>query len=253
MSRLVNHMTPVELLQINPGLIQRLIDETEYSVSHASVHTFGKLFIEFGVPLLEVANLLQEIGNANEEHSRPTKYELSIDVGGIHLNSRLGVWDISLKSSSEKSRFLPSIMQNFLENHDGTCMYLDCDGSFHCNPRRTECANAVRVFRIHSLVDLVATVDKIYYDMDEDRIAPSSLVIVNSVTAILWKSSFEDARNNRQLVSHFVATCDRINQTFGTGILLINHPDNPSVYPRFANHYRGILNHMRHQSIEIYD
>ena len=238
-------MTPVELLPLNPGIIQRLVDMQEYTLSQANRPKIETFLREVGFPVSEVANILREMDMITEEASREIYPEIPVVIGGDQFSSRIGLYDIWFTQNSHKSRVISSTIDETLNlNSDRKCMYLDCDGSFYYNPVNSAHASAVHVYRITNMTELAATVDTIFYSINDNPPASPCLLIVDGLTTLLHQSDHEKSYRNRILVSHFMATCDRMSQTFGMAVLLCNQFDN--------YHYRNIIKQYLHSSIHIY-
>lgn len=246
-------MTPVELLQINPAITQGLLHRQVYSSSEIILPILEIIVHEIGIPSAEALNLISDIAYSFV----PSINNFTLEFRSECLSASDGVLDLWTSPSSHKSQLLRSIVDRVCTLKDtDPCMYFDCDGAFYSyHPNSTQPIDS-RVFRIHSLVDLVATFDSMLYSV-MDRSSPQpSVVIVDSFTSLLQRLTPDDYQRGRLLVSHFVATCARFNQSCNTVVVLVNNlisrnPNGELTYPSCSGHYRTVLKQYCHKSIHI--
>ena len=246
-------MTPVELLQINPGVIQRLIDRNEYSSTQLDMRILADIVCQMGFPASEAECLYQDIEENQMELHVTKPREINLMVGDELLSSRDGILNAWTTLMSHRTGLLSSIIDEALsKGNASSCLYFDCDNSFWYRPRETIYPEALVVFQISSWVDLVATLDNLLYSLMNRSVSSPSLVIVSSLSTVFRKLSRDDSSSSsRQIISHIVATCARINEISNTLVVLEHDLNNPAVHPSLVAHYRAALKQHRHKSIQI--
>ena len=243
----------VELLQANVALIQGLVDLGEYYLPSSDPNLAMKLVKLRRFPIFEVNNQLTELGKYAYT-SEPAQFiEVGVTLAGVEIGSVDGCINLLNGPSTGYSPAIGQLVaQAVLKYPNRICVHLDFDGSFHLSQCLGPALNSVRVYRVRTWQELIASIDGIANDISDGLLQPPpSLIILDPVSA--GTHFFKNSPNlATRVINHVVSSAARINEQAGSLILFCNETTSQDSFSKSVKSmFRSTLTQYRHKSIHL--